>query len=424
MEGNKELQGNSGQKVLTKYDRKMETRKKKEAKDKREAMMMRVGAAVIGIVLVVAIVGSIVISTMNKKAVTSETYVTVGSHDMTKLEYDYYYHTALNSYGAYLSYLVDPSVSLDEQQYSDELTWKDFFDQTAVDQIKQTKALIDDAKANHFTYDATQDYNDMLTQMNTNATAAGMTVPDYYKAMYGSYATQKNMEPYIKDGLLAGAYYNHLQEQNKPTEAEIDSYYAEHVLDYDKVDYRSFAIAADVAEGATEAEISSAMEAAKAKADAMMAARQAGEDFEALCLENATEENKAIYEDTETEGCLTTGDYYYYTPSPASDWLYEDGRVEGDITVVEDSSSNQYYVVEFVNRYYDEADDETISSTLSAERADEYLTALAEGYEVTDRKGELKFLTVETEVPQNVPETMAEEDSSEVVDTSAEEAVE
>ncbi|MBR6769737.1 MAG: hypothetical protein IKM28_00560 [Lachnospiraceae bacterium] len=92
--------------------------------------------------------------------------------------------------------------------------------------------------------------------------------------------------------------------------------------------------------------------------------------------------------------------------------------------MVEDSSSNQYYVVEFVNRYYDEADDETISSTLSAERADEYLTALAEGYEVTDRKGELKFLTVETEVPQNVPETMAEEGSSEVVDTSAEEAVE
>ena len=36
MEGNKELQGNSGQKVLTKYDRKMEARKLQKEQDIKE----------------------------------------------------------------------------------------------------------------------------------------------------------------------------------------------------------------------------------------------------------------------------------------------------------------------------------------------------------------------------------------------------
>lgn len=412
MTKNKELQENSGQKVQTRYDRRMEARKKQEAKDKMESRIMRIGAVTVGLVLIAAIGGSIIVSAMNKKAVTSDTYVTVGSHDLTKLEYDYYYNTALNSYAAYLSYLVDTTKDLDEQQYSDELTWKDFFDQTAVEQIKQTKALADDAAATGFTYDDTEDYKNMTDQIAAGAESAGQTVSDYYKALYGTYATQNNMERFIKEGLLAGAYYEHLQEQNKPSEEEIDAYYAENVLDYDKVDYRSFIFTADVAEGAAEEDIAKAMEAAKDKADAMMAARQGGKDFKELCLENATEENKAVYEDAETDASLTTGAYYYAVPAEAAGWLYEDGRAEGDITVVEDIANHQYYVVEFVSRYYDEADDEAISSTLASERATEYLNGLAEGYEVTDRKGELKFLTVDAAAIESAVETIAEENTS------------
>ena len=114
MAKNKELQENSGQKVQTRYDRRMEARKKQEAKDKMESRIMRIGAVTVGLVLIAAIGGSIIVSAMNKKAVTSDTYVTVGSHDLTKLEYDYYYNTALNSYAAYLSYLVDTTKDLDE----------------------------------------------------------------------------------------------------------------------------------------------------------------------------------------------------------------------------------------------------------------------------------------------------------------------
>ena len=55
---------------------------------------------------------------------------------------------------------------------------------------------------------------------------------------------------------------------------------------------------------------------------------------------------------------------------------------------------------------------EAISSTLASERATEYLNGLAEGYEVTDRKGELKFLTVDAAAIESAVETIAEENTS------------
>ena len=64
--------------------------------------------------------------------------------------------------------------------------------------------------------------------------------------------------------------------------------------------------------------------------------------------------------------------------------------------VVEDIDGNRYYVVEFIKRYYDEADDKNISDTIANERVAEYVSQLVGNYTVTDNKGELKYLTVNT----------------------------
>ena len=401
------------QKPQTKYDRKMEERRKQEEKDKRDSKMMRIGAIVVCAAIVAAIAVSIISPILSKKMATNGAYVTVGNHTVTKVEYDYFYNTSVNNYvntyGAMLAYVgLDATKDFDEQQYSDEMTWKDFFDQMAVEQIRQTKSLADDAAANNFTYDDTEEYSYILSGIASNAESAGLSVKDYYKSTYGTYATEKNMEPLIKEGLLASAYYGHLIEQNAPEEQEIRDYYAEHVQDYDRVDYRSFTFAADIAEGASEEDIDKAMMDAKNKADAMMEARQGGADFKELCLENATEENKATYEDTETDASLREGAYYSSTSTVIGGWLYEDGREEGDITVIEDMTSHQYYVVEFINRYYDEADDENISNTIASDRTMEYLDQLMENYTVTDNKGDLKYLTIDTSVEEDTSEETME----------------
>ncbi len=405
MAKNKKPQTNSGNKARTKYEIKMEERKKQEEKDKRDAKMLRIGSIAICAVIIAAIVISIAASIMNKKAATKDAYVTIGNHSVTKLEYDYYYSLLksnyMTNYASILSYMgVDASQDLDNQQYTEEMTYKDYFDQLTVDQLKQTKALADDAKANQFSYDDAEDYANILSGIEAGAKAAGVSESNYYTSMYGKYATKKNIEPFIREGLLAEEYYNYLIEQNTPGEQEIKDYYAENVQNFDRVDYHSFSFPANAGADASEEDLNKAMEDAKNKADAMMEARKEGIGFKELCHENASEENKAVYENEETNPSLREGAYYSSTPQSISGWLYEDGRKEGDIAVLEDADNNQYYVVEFVKRYYDEADDENISNMISSEKVSEYIQGKMENYTVTDLKGELKYLTLEDAAAQ------------------------
>lgn len=399
-------QAENGQKVQTKYDRKMEARRKQEEKDKRDAKIFRISVIVVCVLIVAAIAGSIGMSVWNKKAATKDTYVTIGNHEITKLEYNYFYQTTLNSYSALMSYMgVDTSSDLGNQQYTENLTWKDFFDELTVEQIKQTKALADDAAANNFTYDVEEEYASIISSLQASAESAGVSAGEYYKLVYGEYATEKNMEPYLKEGILSNAYYNHLTEQNAPEAEEIKEYYEQNVQNYDKVDYRSFIFDMETVEDATEEEINKAMAEARSKAETMVDARQKGTDFNELCAKNASEENRADYEDSETDASLREGAYYSGTPAAISDWLYEDGRAEGDITVIEDTAGNRCYVVEFLKRYYDEADDANISNTIANQRTSDYLNNLIEGYGVTDNKGELKYMTVEAESENTAEET-------------------
>ena len=85
------------------------------------------------------------------------------------------------------------------------------------------------------------------------------------------------MEPFIKDGLLANEYYNHLIEQNAPETQEIKDYYAENVQNFDRVDYHSFSFPANAGADASEEDLNKAMADAKNKTDAMMEARKRGE---------------------------------------------------------------------------------------------------------------------------------------------------
>lgn len=387
------------QKVQTKYDRKIEERKQQKIKDARQAKMMKLVFSLIGIVLIAAIVISTAVSIVRKNGALKETYVKIGNYELTQLEYDYFYEVTvsnyLNSMASILPYMgVDPSGDFAQQQYSEDMTWKDLFDEMTVEQIRQSKALLDDARKAGFTYDTTADYESFTAEFESAAQSAGVNLSDYYKASFGTYATAKNVAPFIKEGMVVSAYYSELLESNAPSKEEIRAYYEENKRNYDKADYRSFTFTADAKADATEEEMNAAMDEIRAKAETMMKARQDGEDFEALCIENASDEEKANYEDEETQYSLSEGRYSSGIPSVISDWLYEDGRKEGDIAVLEDEVNHQYYVAEFVNRYYDETDDANISNTLSNASVTEYITSLLDNYPVTDVKGNLKYLTV------------------------------
>lgn len=408
------------QKVQTKYDRKMEARRQQKLKDERQAKLAKIIAAAIGIVIVGAAIGSAAVSIISRNTALRGTYVKVGDHELTQLEYDYFYKTSvsnyLNAYSSILPYMgLDTTKDFADQQYTDELTWKDMFDEMTVEQIRQNKAMVDDARKAGFTYDMADDYENFSAELEDAAKSAGVSLGEYYKESFGEYATKKNVEGFVKDSLLANAYYNDLLEKNKPSDEEVGTYYEDNRQTYDKADYRSFMFTAQLSEDASEDEINKAMDEAGAKAEAMKKARQEGGDFEKLCLENASEDEKENYENADSEYSLNEGKYFSGVPSVIADWLFEDGRKEGDITVLRDDDYHRFYVVEFVGRYYDEADNEKISNTLASQRVSDYMAGLLENYQVSDVKGHLKYLTVDTSegTGEDAAEDTAEEGAEE-----------
>lgn len=393
------------EKVLTKYDRKMERRKEEEEKDRKSWMRFKIGSLAVGGLIVAAVVFSIVVSVYGKYSATHNTYVKIGNHNLTRAEYDCYFNSAVNNYlqmyGSYAPMMgLDVSADLESQAYpgNEMMTWKDYFDQSTVEQIIQVKALVDDAAANQFVYDDTQDMEGFREGVEAGAKEASMSVSEYYTSMYGEYASASMVEAMVKEGFLFNAYYAHLMEQKTPSEEEILAYYEENKNSYDLVDYRSFYFEADLEEGASEEDVLSAMEGLKAQADEMEERRKDGEAFEALCKEYAAEDAKDNY-GGETDGSLAEGARNYATPSAATDWLFDEGRKNGDLTVLSDENTNRCYVVEFLGRKEDEENTNTaISNTLAGEAVGAYLREKMDQYEVTDVTGDLKYLLMDVSV--------------------------
>lgn len=386
------------QKVMTKYDRKMEERRKQKEKDKKQEKMTKIIASVVGIVLAIVLVISIARPIIAKQTALNGTYIQIGDYKISELEYDYYYNTVLRSNATMLSYYgLDVTADLSTVMLSDTMSFKDMYDSMAVGQIQEVKAMVDDAKKNGFSYDVETEYEAYMDDLKSFAAEQDFDINGYYKETYGSYATVSNVAPFEKEGMLASAYYQELLEQNKPSEEEVKTYYEEHKTEYDQVDYRSYIFTTGLDADASEEDITKAMEQNKADAEAMVKSRREGTDFNELCLTYAPEESKENYEDAENDYSLSEGRYRSGIAAIMGDWLYDDARKPGDIEVLEDADSNRYYVVEFINKYYDEENDTNISDTIASAAVSEYEEKLIEGYQVNDTKGNLKYLTIGNE---------------------------
>lgn len=456
-------------KPQTKYDRKMEARRKEAAREKRNALILRT----ICIIILAGIIGTAgyfsITQYLEFHTATTEAYAAIGEHEITKLEYDYYFNSTVNNYVNTYSYFLsamglDTTKSFEEQQYSEDMTWQEYFEQMTFEQLRREYALIDDAKATGFEYDMTEDYNTFVNTAKEAAKNNQMTMIGYYKAMFGDYATANNIKPLMENSLIAEAYYDKLMEDNTPTEDVVSEYYEEHKADYDQVSFYSFSFdpanVSEVPSGTgnddtgssedadteddtensdTEDEDTSSSEDADIEDDAdssedsdtedintdssensdtedtntdssenktiayalaeeMKERLENGEDFETLCVEYAPEEQRANYESQDTEYSFTENTVCSRTNQIYQSWLSDESRKAGDITIIQAEESGICYVLKFVSRTYDETCLDTISTTLATEAVTEYMDALLEDqYEVTDIKGEISYLSKNTE---------------------------
>lgn len=411
---NKEQKEQTEQKVMTKYDRKVQKRKEEKEKEKKEE---RISTAV-GIVFLVALVCLVASFPIRTYLATHETYVVINGEEVNKVEFDYVYNTSKNNYitqyGSYLSYFgLDTSKDLSTQMYSDTLTWQDYFEQNAVESLKQNKALMAEAKAAGFTYDTTDEYNTFKETIKTSAAAAGVSDKEYIRSIYGSYATMGRIEEYVKNDMVMNAYYQKLQEDNAPSDDEIQSYYEENKATYDSVDYRLTTIEADLPTEPTEladpveetaADTTGTTDGTTAADSTQDTAYQPSDAEIAKAMDDA----KVLADDAEQtvakDGEAHENEKKASVNYMISDWLFDDARKAGDTTVITNDNSHCYYVVAFEKRYLDETPSADVRVIIPTEdkTGEEILEEWKNGAATEDSFAELcKKYTQDTSAVEN-----------------------
>lgn len=411
---NKEQKEQTEQKVMTKYDRKVQKRKEEKEKEKKEERI----STTVGIVFLVALVCLVASFPIRTYLATHETYVVINGEKVNKVEFDYAYNTSKNNYitqyGSYLSYFgLDTSKDLSTQMYSDTLTWQDYFEQNAVESLKQNKALMAEAKAAGFTYDTTDEYNTFKETIKTSAAAAGVSDKEYVRSIYGSYATMGRIEEYVKNDMVMNAYYQKLQEDNAPSDDEIQSYYEENKATYDSVDYRLTTIEADLPTEPTKladpveetaADTTGTTDGTAATDTTQDTAYQPSDAEIAKAMDDA----KVLADDAEQtvakDGEAHENEKKSSVNYMISDWLFDDARKAGDTTVITNDNSHCYYVVAFEKRYLDETPSADVRVIIPTEdkTGEEILEEWKNGAATEDSFAELcKKYTQDTSAVEN-----------------------
>ena len=411
---NKEQKEQTEQKVMTKYDRKVQKRKEEKEKEKKEERI----STTVGIVFLVALVCLVASFPIRTYLATHETYVVINGEKVNKVEFDYAYNTSKNNYitqyGSYLSYFgLDTSKDLSTQMYSDTLTWQDYFEQNAVESLKQNKALMAEAKAAGFTYDTTDEYNTFKETIKTSAASAGISEKEYVRSIYGSYATMGRIEEYVKNDMVMNAYYQKLQEDNAPSDDEIQSYYEENKATYDSVDYRLTTIEADLPTEPTKladpveetaADTTGTTDGTAATDTTQDTAYQPSDAEIAKAMDDA----KVLADDAEQtvakDGEAHENEKKSSVNYMISDWLFDDARKAGDTTVITNDNSHCYYVVAFEKRYLDETPSADVRVIIPTEdkTGEEILEEWKNGAATEDSFAELcKKYTQDTSAVEN-----------------------
>jgi len=307
----------------------------------------------IGIAFVVAFV--LVMLFNSSFFAKNSTAVTVGEHKLSPAEVSIYYNSAYNnfysSYGEYISYFFDVNKPLSEQVYDEATgqTWDDYFMTTAKDSMTWAYTLYDQAveAGLKLTDEDKASIDENIGAFKQYATQSGFaSIDGYLSAAFGKGVDTKLYREFMEVQYLASNFYAQKIESYEFSDAEKMAYYAEHSEMYDTItaDYVVLKGTADstittdedgketIVEP-TDEQNAAAMEAARAKAEEMVAAGPDSMD-EAEDLRDMTDYLKASVA--------------YVLPEEAAEWLFDTARAEGDMKVFENTAN--VYVVRFASR--------------------------------------------------------------------------
>lgn len=286
-----------------------------------------------------------------------------------------YYDTFRQQNEEYLSYMIDDSKPLKEQEYEDGETWFDYLLNESVDSMVQVVTVAEAAEKEGFALDEQsqteiEEYLDGVTAVAENN---DLSADQYMAGIYGRDMSLSRYEELMKMSFMAREYSLYKQEELEFSEEDLEKEFEENKEQYEFVSYeRLYFKAADKDEEVSEPQ----MKEAKAQAEDALERVQSGEDLKELSDEY---EGTVYYESDEA---------YYSSGYAYGDWLFSEKRSSGDSAVLEDEKG--YYVMVFRDRFRHEYPGVTIRDisfpvNLTAENLDkEYEDSCADAEAVLE----------------------------------------
>lgn len=301
------------------------------------------------------------------------TAITVDGVKFSPAEVNYRYATQFynwaNMYGNYASMFgLDVSAGLhglDSQECSmteEGGTWADYFKDLAVDEMIQTKAIVDYAAAEgiELTEEEKAEIQAEIDSVDAIARQQGFaSANNFLDANYGSGVNEKVAFEAACEGTLVNKTVTAYTDALVYSAEELEEKYQSYNGDNDYFDLVYYYVPAELveAEDGSSAPTEETIAAAKATADEVFAA------YEALGVTEDEEGNEVAVEGLDVEQRLNDAIAQCGIDATAirtakvagsglgayKDWAKAE-RSEGDATVVENTNASGYYVVAFISR--------------------------------------------------------------------------
>lgn len=323
------------------------TEKRQQAEQQAAAAKQKTRLyTVIGIVAAIAVAALLIWdSGLFRKDATA---LVINDREYSAGQVSYYYGLSRQQYAYYLQYMGYDANLSDREQVYDSSTGQTYFDlflDGAKANMVQVAALTDAARAEGMTLDEAgqADVQAALTTYKNYATQYGYNLTSYLKANFGEFMTEDILVACMEEDALASQYYNAHADTLSYSDADLKAYYEEHADDLDSFNYDlCFINGLLTGEDVTDEQKKAAMDLAKSEAEKLLNAT----DFSVEASLIASKDDNSYYNEDLTSIGANMGTLY-------GEWLAEDGRKDGDVTVIEGAASG-YYVVRFHDRFLDQ----------------------------------------------------------------------
>ncbi len=297
----------------------------------------------------------------------------VGDVEISKEEYNFNfysnYSSFLNYYSGSISAIgLDTSKPLSSQQYSEDKTWQDFFDEQTYKNLADAVAMSEAAKKAGVSLneDNQKQVDNYIESIKSGAKANNVSFGSYTRQVYGRKMNEEQVRSAMSRVLLADQYAAELHDSYEIGDDAIEKEYTDNKDTYDKVTYRVITVEADIPSGGDmesdeyEKAVSEAMTAAKTKADELMkeiagSGRVTETHFAKVAMEYAKEtaddEEKAA-EITEDDSRKIAAGIKSVTDEEGAKWLFDPARKNLDTSLIEEADAYSIYL--FVERTRDD----------------------------------------------------------------------